>query len=235
MKKPYIISIIILSALVVIGDIIYMLDWELWQKTLTSISFALIGLVGMIYALKTKSKCSKYSIYMFVGLTLAMIGDVVINLEFMSGAIIFALGHVFYFIAYTYLSKFQWKNLIPSIIIFIPCASLILFAPIFNYGGVLMQIVCVIYALIISLMTGKALSLVLEKQNRSNLLISVGSLFFCFSDLMLLFDQFSSAGRLVLYLCLITYYIAQIMLSVAIFQNCTEQNIEISTNIISQE
>ena len=140
----------------------------------------------------------------------------------MSGAIIFALGHVFYFIAYTHLSKFEWKNLIPSIIIFVPCACLILFVPIFNYGGILMEIVCLIYALIISMMTGKALSLLLQKRNQSNLLIALGSLLFCFSDLMLLFDQFSNAGKLVLYLCLISYYPAQILLSYAIFHNNIE-------------
>ena len=224
MKKYYILSIIILSTLVIIGDIIYMLDWKLWQKTLTSISFSLIGLVGMIYAIKTKSSYTKYSIYMFVGLTVAMLGDVIINIEFMSGAIIFALGHVFYFIAYNHLSKFEWKNIIPSVFVFVPAASLIIFAPIFNYGSIIMELVCIIYALIISLMTGKAISLFLNKKSQSNLLIALGSILFCFSDLMLLFDQFSSAGLIVLYLCLITYYPAQILLSYAIFHNSIENS-----------
>ena len=226
MKKQYLISIIILSALVVLGDIVYMLDWKLWEKTFTSVCFALIGMVGMIYAIKTKSQFAKYSIYMFVGLTLAMLGDVIINIEFMSGAIIFAMGHVFYFIAYCHLIPFNWKNLIPSVIVFIPCASLILFVPIFNYGGVLMEIVCLFYALIISLMTGKAISMFLTEKSTSNILIALGSLLFCFSDLMLLFDQFSKAGDIVLYLCLISYYPAQILLSYAIFNRCIENESE---------
>lgn len=223
MKKYYILSIIILSVIVIAGDIVYMLDWKLWQKALTSVAFVLIGAVGFIYALKNKYSNIKYPIFMLIGLTLAMLGDIIINIEFMSGAIIFAVGHVFYFIAYTYLLKFQWKNIIPSIFIFVPSASLIIFAPIFNYGGILMEIVCVIYALIISLMTGKAISLLLSKKSVSNLLTALGSILFCFSDLMLLFDQFSSAGNIVLYLCLCTYYPAQILLSYSIFHNCIEQ------------
>lgn len=232
MKKNYFVLILVLSILVIFGDIIYMLDWKLWQKALTSIGFTLIGLVGLIYAIKSKSIYLKYSIYMFVGLTLAMIGDIVINLEFISGAIIFALGHVFYFVAYLFISKFEPKDLMISAIIFVPCACLILFAPIFDYGGVLMEIVCVIYALIISIMTGKALAMLVIDRSHSNLITAIGSLLFCFSDLMLLFDQFSDAGSLVLYLCLITYYPAQILLSYSIFHKCIEKKTTISINNI---
>ena len=70
MRKQCFVMIIILSTLVVLGDIVYMLDWELWQKTLTSIAFVLIGLVGLIYAIKTKYSNIKYPIFMLVGLTL---------------------------------------------------------------------------------------------------------------------------------------------------------------------
>ena len=86
-----------------------------------------------------------------------------------------------------------------------------------------MQIVCLIYALIISLMTGKAISLWLHSHTTANLITAIGSILFCISDVMLLFDQFSNAGKLVLYLCLITYYPAQILLSYSVFHNCIEK------------
>lgn len=65
-------------------------------------------------------------------------------------------------------------------IIFIASCLFITLAPIFDFDGVLMEVVCVIYALIISLMVGKSISNIIRKKNVRNILLVIGSPLFFF-------------------------------------------------------
>ena len=103
----------------------------------------------------------------------------------MAGAIIFALGHVFYFFAYSQLVKFEWKDLIYGACILVPSVLVITLVPLFDFGGIVMQLVCIIYAVIISMMVGKAISNYIKVKSNINLFILVGSILFFISDLML--------------------------------------------------
>ena len=145
-----------------------------------------------------------------------MAGDIVLNLHFMAGAIVFAVGHVFYIVAYSLLNKIHWKDLIPSALIFIPSVLVITLLPIFDFGGVVMELVCVFYALIISCMVGKAVANLIKERSLFNLIIMIGSCLFFFSDLMLLLDVFAGLGSVVGILCLATYYPAQILLALSL-------------------
>ena len=217
MKKLFIILNAIFAALIVCGDICYTLYGGLWLKGLTSFCFVALGIINLIYLIKNKSQNLKFGIIMVIALFFAMLGDIVLNLHFMAGAIIFAVGHIFYFIAYCFISKFRWLDLLIAGIIFIPSMLIILLVPIFDFGGVMMQIVCVIYALIISCMLGKAISNLLKTRNITNLIIAIGSFLFFFSDLMLLFDVFANVSEVFGILCLATYYPAQILLAHSLF------------------
>lgn len=218
MKKSILILNILLAIGVIVSDIFYMLQGGLWLKSITSAGFVLIGLVNLIYALCTKSKNLKFSITMFVGLVLAMAGDIVLNVHFIGGAILFALGHIVFFIAYSCISKFKWSDIIIGICLFVPSLIVLVAVPILDFGGALMQAVCIIYALIICLMVGKAIANLVKERNVTNIIILIGSILFFFSDLMLLFDVFSSVGAIMGILCLATYYPAEILLAHSIFQ-----------------
>lgn len=218
MKKTFLILNIILALLVASSDVCYIVYGGLWLKSITSAGFVLIGLVNLIYAIKAKSNYLNFSITMLVGLVFAMAGDVVLNLHFIGGAVLFAIGHVIFFVAYSFISKFKWLDLILGVCLFIPSLIVLLVVPSFDFGGTLMQIVCIIYALIICLMVGKALSNFITTKNLGNLIILIGSILFFFSDLMLVFDVFSSASAICGILCLATYYPAEILLGYSIFQ-----------------
>jgi len=152
---------------------------------------------------------------MIVGLFFAMLGDIVLELNFIIGAILFALGHIWYIIAYSCLLKFKPTDLIAGFSIFIPSILLITLAPIFNFDGILMKIVCIIYALIISLMVGKSIHNLINQKNVLNVILVIGSILFFISDFMLLLSRF--AGLHVLsYVCINTYYPAQALLSSSI-------------------
>jgi len=219
MKKKlfYFLNLILILAIWV-SNVCYAEFGGLWLKGLTSGFFVMLGAVNMIYALLKKSECKNFAIVMLVGFVFAMLGDIVLNIRnmFIYGALLFAVGHVFYFVAYCLLMKFKWTDLIAGVSIFVPSVLVITLVPIFDFGGIVMELVCVFYALIISLMLGKAISNFVRERSIMNLLVMIGSIFFFFSDLMLLFNVFGNLSAVFDVLCIATYYPAQAMLGFAV-------------------
>lgn len=207
---------------IALGDICYITLGGTLVKGITSGLFVLLGLVNLTYVLLQK-RTLKFPIIMTVGLVFAMLGDILLNVEFIVGAIFFAIGHVWYFVAYSFVAKFKLSDLSYGIAIFIPSVLFILLMPIFDFNGVLMQIVCVVYALIISFMVGKALANLIAHQNCRNILLAVGSILFFFSDLMLLLNVFGDLSRAFDVLCLATYYPAECLLGLAVFAHKDDQ------------
>ncbi len=217
MKKINIFNIVMLGLLLV-ADVFFIVDGGLTIKTIASLIFVAIGLVNLIYLLKVEKHKSLPSYLLFIGLCFACLGDILLEIQFVIGAIFFAVGHVFYFISYCKLSKFNWKDLIYSALIFIPSLSIILFVPIFDFGGGTLQILCCVYALVISIMVGKAVANFVKNKSTLNLIILVGSVLFFMSDFMLLFNVFADVSGVFLVLCLTTYYPAEFLLAYSILK-----------------
>lgn len=203
------------------GDILYITIGGLLTKSITSILFVCLGIVNFLYIIK-KTSNKRFAIMMLIGLFFAMLGDILLEIEFIIGAALFAIGHIFYFMAYNTLQKFKVRDLLISTCIFVPSILIILFVPIFNFGGTLMQIVCIIYASIISLMVGKAISNLVEYKSILNILIVIGSCLFFISDFMLLFNVFADVHIIFEILCLATYYPAEIFLAYSISKSISE-------------
>lgn len=220
MKKSNLLINIIFANLIVLFDILYTFVFKhnLLVKSITSILFVLMGIANMVISVKNKDTNKKFPIIMIVALILAMIGDIAINLIFELGAGFFAIGHIFYFIAYCQLCKFNWTDLIYGIFIFATVLCTILFVPIFDFNGNFLKIVCIAYAIIISCMVSKSIANYIKNKNLLNLIILIGSVLFCISDLMLLFDCFTNLPNIMGILCLATYYPAQIFLAYSIYQ-----------------
>ncbi len=208
---------------VVLGDICYITLGGLAIKAITSIFFVLLGLVNLTYVIITKRQALHFPIIMTIGLFFAMLGDILLNIEFIVGALLFAVGHIWYFVAYNFVQKFKPSDLIYGLAIFIPAIILILFVPIFDFGGLLMQIIVIAYALIISLMVGKSIANLVTQPTPQNILLAVGSILFFFSDLMLLLNVFGNLSPVFDVLCLVTYYPAECILATAIFTHKTQQ------------
>lgn len=216
MKKSYLITNALLILAVLVGDILYITKGGLLAKGLTSALFVVLGGVNLAFILKNSCKDLKFPILMLTGLVFAMCGDIVLNVEFIIGAVLFAIGHVFYFVSYCFVLGLNWKDFIPGLIILVPSVLFITLAPIFDFGGNLMEVVCVVYAIIISLMVGKGVSNLIREKSLTNLLIVIGSALFFFSDLMLLLNVFGDLPKFVDVLCLATYYPAQCLLATSI-------------------
>ena len=218
MKKIDIFNLVMFLPLI-IADICFIIDGTLLSKTIASLIFVLIGFVNLIYLLKVCNVKKTSSYLMFVGLCVACLGDVFLEINFIVGAIFFAIGHMFYFVSYCFIEKFNLKDLIYGAAIFIPSLCIIVFVPIFNFGGTIMQILCCVYALVISLMVGKAASNFFKKKSILNIIILIGSVLFFFSDFMLLFNNFANVDGIFLTLCLVTYYPAEFLLAYSILKH----------------
>ena len=216
MKRLAVIINSLMVLLICVGDAFYITKGTLLIKSITSALFVLMGVVNLIFAIKLKTNKLKFSIIILIGLVFAMLGDILLEIEFIVGAALFALGHVFFFISYCFLVKFNYKDLIYGVCIFVPAMLFILLAPMFKQVEVLMKVVCVVYALIISLMVGKSIANFVKVRSVLHLIIMIGSVLFFFSDLMLLLNVFGGVGRIAGVLCLATYYPAEFVLAYSI-------------------
>lgn len=207
------INIFIIIA-VFIGNFFYQrAGFTLGLKSLCSILFASLGIINLIYAYITKQKNMKFFIFMSLGLLLAMAGDIILGFNFIIGAATFALGHVCYFIAYFMYSRLKRLDLIIIIVLAILASLFVGFFPLLEFDNLLMKIVCVIYAIIISIMVGKAIGNAIAFRNSVTIIIAVGSILFFISDLMLVFNWFMNCGKWSSHLCMATYYPANCALA----------------------
>lgn len=215
MKKLAITVNAIFAAALLIGTVLYQTVGGSTVQYSTSGVFALMGLVNLVFAVIHRAKDLRFYISMSLGLILCMLGDILLGKDFVIGAATFALGHVCYFAAYCFLQKLRKADLLIGGVLFLATGAFLLFCPLLSFGAEYMRWVCLAYALIISMMVGKALGNYLAAKSISRLLLTIGSATFFFSDLMLVFNWFMDTGRITGRLCMITYYPAQCLLGLA--------------------
>lgn len=218
MSKKTIIRInIILAIFTVIGGLCYdTISHNLPTKGCASFGFFLLGLINLIYGSREKYGYRSFAVLMVVGLFTGMAADIVLEINFMMGALVFAVGHIFYIIAYTRILPFKIRDLLPGLVIFAFIAGLVLFLPIFDFGGSVMQIVCVVYAAIIGIMVGKAISNYSRLPKALTKTLMIGSLLFLLSDTALLFSNFANVPDIIGSVCVNTYYPGQVVLACAL-------------------
>lgn len=208
---------LVLAVAIIAVDIAFIVLGQPYiYKTTASVLFVVLGLLNFIFAFfmgKERSKLFKY--FMLTALVFACLGDIVLIEHFIEGAILFAIGHVFFFVSYSMLHKLSLRDVIISFIIFGIALIVILVPKIFNFNGMLP--IVIVYAFIISFMLGKSISnLFAKKYFGKNLFIMLGSLLFFLSDLMLLFNVFGDVSEIFDIMCLVFYYPAEVLLAISI-------------------
>ncbi len=192
-------------------------------KCTCSGAFALLGIINLFYAFITKQANKKFYISMATGLILAMLGDVLIGYNFIVGAGTFALGHIFFVAAYCCLQKISKSDLITSGVIFAAAAAFLMLCPLLTFDTPIFKVVCIVYALIISTMLGKAVCNFIREKSFVNGTIAVASFLFFFSDLMLVFDWFIGLWSWTDNACMGTYYPALCFLALAMYLKTIEK------------
>lgn len=195
-------------------------SFDFTLKCVCSGIFALLGLINLAYALITKQPNSQFFIRMAAGLVLAMLGDVLIGYDFIVGATTFALGHICFIIAYCFEQKIKLLDCGIGGILFLGGAAFLLFSPLLTFGEPIFRVVCIVYALIISTMLGKAIGNFVSKKSITTATIALASALFFFSDLMLVFDRFIGRWSWTDNACMGTYYPALCLLAFSMFIHC---------------
>lgn len=213
---------ILLAVNTVVIAVIFVLNYfyqangfDFTLKCICSGSFALLGIINLGYALATKQEGKKFYVGMTLGLLLAFLGDVLIKYDFIVGAATFALGHICFVVAYCFTQRMRRLDYILSGTLFLGCLIFLLLCPLLSFEVAIFRVVCIVYALIISTMLGKALGNFIRKRNLVNGIIAVASTLFFFSDLMLVFDWFIGLWSWTDHACMGTYYPALCFLALA--------------------
>ena len=226
-KKVWIINLVLFLITIAIDVCFIVLGMPYIFKTISSVLFVILGIINFIFIFKLEQRNKLFKYFMLLGLVFACLGDIVLIDYFIYGAILFAIGHVFFFVAYSILHKINWKDIVIALAIFAVALVVILALPIFSFNGMLP--VVIVYAFIISFMLGKAISnFAFNKEFKTqNLIIMIGSILFFLSDLMLLFNVFADVSNIFDIICLVLYYPAELILASSIYySNIKLENVE---------
>ncbi|MBQ8311528.1 MAG: lysoplasmalogenase [Clostridia bacterium] len=194
----------------------YQLDgFDFTLKCICSGLFASLGAVNLGYAVITKQSNFRFFAAMATGLVLAFLGDVLIGFDFIIGAATFALGHVCFAVAYCFLQRMRPLDYLFSGVLFLGAAGFLTFFPLLNFEEPIFRVVCIVYALIISVMLGKAIGNFVRYRNVLTGTIALASFLFFFSDLMLVLDWFVGRWSWTDHACMGTYYPALCLLALS--------------------
>ena len=221
MKKKIMLAVnlLVIAAIFVLNYFYQRNGFDFKLKCVCSGAFAVLGLVNLGYALLTKAKNLRFYTAMALGLVLAMLGDVLIGYDFIVGAGTFALGHIAFIVAYCFLQRFRPLDAAVSGGLFLCGGAFLLFYPYIVFDEPLYRYVCLAYALIISLMLGKAVGNLLRKRSPATATVALASGLFFFSDLMLVLDWFVGFWTWTSEACMGTYYPALCLLAFSMYLN----------------
>ena len=211
------VNIVLISAILVLNYFYQSNGFDFTLKCICSGAFALLGVINLVYALVSKAENSRFYIGMATGLILAFLGDYLIGYDFISGAAAFAIGHICFVVAYCLMQKMQKLDYMISGAVFLGGLLFLLFFPLLSFDSSIFRIVCIVYALIISTMLGKAIGNFLRSKNAVTGTIAVASILFFFSDVMLVFDRFIGLWNWTDHACMGTYYPALCLLALSMY------------------
>lgn len=189
-------------------------------KVLAGLLYILVGGWGLF---RYRSD-ERFSQPIFAALLCSMAGDVLLALEhkrgmiFVLGVACFSAAHVLFSLAFCRASAVTWIDVVGALAVFGGLLSLLLLGK-FSYHGLLPVLIG--YAVVISFMTVKALSLwrCRREWGRAAVLVMCGGVLFLLSDIVLLFWMFGKGmPRGVQYANLLLYYLAQGCLAASLSQ-----------------
>ena len=211
------INMIVIATIFVLNYFYQSNGFDFTLKCTCSGLFALLGLVNLGYALKTKQGHTRYYVGMAAGLVFAFLGDYLIGYDFIIGAATFALGHVCFVVAYCFIEKLKTLDYVISGLLFAAATAFLLLSPFLTFDEPVFRVVCIVYALIISTMLGKAIGNFARNKNLVTGVTAFASALFFFSDLMLVLAWFGGFPHWTNNLCMGTYYPALCLLAFSMY------------------
>ena len=194
----------------------------LWLKGVTSSWFVMLGGVNLWAARQLEWKHLRFFVMMAVGLLCDLAADVLLGINFLVGVGVFALGHVFYVVAFFLLEKPGFRDLWFILPVLAVSVFVVVGTPWVTVEDPFMRKMLLGYAVIISLMLGKAFSNLIRCPGTFRWLIAIGGFMFWFSDVVLTVDLFGQSSRLTWILCSYSYWPAQTLLAHSLLHRLKE-------------
>ena len=216
MKKSMLAVNALLFLFIMTGCVFFIKYNHVLLKAASSIGFVLAGLINLIYSINKKDANTKYCCFLFAGLVSAMLGDIVLQFNFIGGAILFGIGHIYFYIAQIFIRKIRITDFIFSVILLVLASWYILFFPLMDIKEPAFKAVCLAYSVIISLMSGKSLANAFSKKNAFTIFLCIGCMLFFFSDVCLVTAVFADFWENAIKVCLLTYYPSECILALSL-------------------
>ena len=216
-------NILMIVALCVINVFYQANDFNYTLKIIGSGCFVVQGLINFVYAMTIGASNKKFFLFMMAGLIFAMAGDIAINLNFVAGAGLFAVGHIWFVIAFCCIQRLNILEFAISIGTFLAVGAFLLFFPLLQFNPEAMRWVCIGYAAIISFMLGNAWANFIREPSVMHFIFAIGSLSFCVSDFMLMLNSFVGLWPWTRYVCMATYYPALSLFALGVFWKIFEE------------
>lgn len=196
---------------------------NLGMKGVTGGIFVLCCLLNVLFY--PRGARAAYRWVLLLGQILACSGDIGLGFDFVTGALLFAAGHVGYYAAFCLLDRPRWRDLPLMAAVFL-VSYLVVTSDGFRLGG--RKMIVMFYAVVISCMLGKALSLMFARQVPSALRVNaaVGAVMFYVSDLMLAINMFGGGGRVYGAWCLALYFPGEWVLALSAWMSAGKKKTE---------
>jgi len=167
-----------------------------------------LGVIGYIRTAGT------FGLLMMVAMTVCLIADVLIGVNFVLGVFAFLLGHLFFIPAFLQTYQFRWQISLP---IFLAGLLLvwILFHNYFKKAGKALPYLLA-YSVILNAMLALGVPAFLSFDRRG-ILLACGAVFFVISDLLLARIVYVKKTRLSDTVSLTFYYAAQFLFGLSVF------------------
>ena len=183
------------------------------HHNVTSIIFKPLTMILIISILFINGiELEGFLFFIFWGLIFSLLGDIMLLkpwYKFELGLATFLVGHIFYFTAFISYNGMDWDIL--PLLPFIGFAIWLFRMIKPNLGKLIIPVGA--YMSIILLMVWQGMGIWLSTKNTFGLLIGSGTFIFCVSDSILAYQRFMRRFKYGNTLALVTYYIAQYLIS----------------------
>ncbi len=212
----FILMLISTGSLIIVGWFEFAIATLIF-KCLSSLLF----IATAAFSYKKNPSNKKFFALMFSGLIFSFGGDVFLALNssiinfFAIGVVSFSIGHIMYSFGYCSMTKISLKDILVFLCFFIPILFTVQLG-IFEFKG--MEIMIIIYAVVISFMVAKSLSMLkfYSVSKKPVLLMVTGSMLFFVSDWVLMYFLFyPNAWPALRAVNLTLYYLGQGLLALS--------------------
>ena len=218
---------IVWVALMLTADVFYSINQEnVWCKWLGSVCVLAMGIGCLIFALKYRKDRKFHSIFMLSAVAMVILADMIIFNSIAWGLIVYSIALTLMIVSFLCISRFEWIDLIYSGCVALPLISLVIFAPIFGFANIGVEIGVILYVLLLSCMVGKSIANAFRSKKTTELMTVIASIIFVISNFLILCNSFSYVSHFILIVYVALQHISLSLFASSIYAMAIRNGVE---------